>query len=60
MIESFPQWQDQWQAMKLGSDFAIAVHSGLLLHRPVFGPDRIEQVLRLTLDAIRALYRPVA
>jgi len=60
MIESFPQWQDQWEAMKLGNDFAIAVHSGLLLHRPVFGPERIEQVLRLSLDAIRALYKPVA
>lgn len=57
MIESFPQWQDQWQAMKIGSDFAIAVHSGLLLHQPVFGPERIAQVLRVTMDAIRGLYQ---
>ncbi len=57
MIESFPQWRDQWHAMKLGSDFAIAVHSGLLLHRPVFGQDRIDMVLQLSMQAIRALYK---
>lgn len=57
MIESFPQWRDQWNAMKLGSDFAIAVHSGLLLHRPVFGQDRIDMVLKLSMQAISALYK---
>lgn len=56
MIESFPQWKDQWDAMKLGNDFAIAVHSGLLLHRPVFGQERIKSVLALTMTAIRGLY----
>lgn len=59
MIESFPQWQDQWEAMKLGSDFAIAVHSGLLLQRPVMGPERIEKVLKLTIASIRSLYDPL-
>ncbi len=57
MIESFPQWRDQWEAMKLGSDFAIAVHSGLLLHRPVFGPQRVKQVIQVSMEAIRGLYR---
>jgi AcrR family transcriptional regulator len=57
MIESFPQWKDQWDAMKLGNDFAIAVHSGLLLHRPVFGAERVEKVLRLTIETVRQLYR---
>lgn len=57
MIESFPQWRDQWDAMKLGNDFAIAVHSGLLVQRPVFGPERVERVLALTMKAIRGLYR---
>lgn len=57
MIESFPQWRYQWHAMKLGSDFAIAVHSGLLLHRPVFGPERIDMVLKLSMQAISALYK---
>lgn len=56
MIESFPQWRDQWEAMKQGSDFAIAVHSGLLLHGPVFGPERIAQVLRMTIQTVRGLY----
>jgi AcrR family transcriptional regulator len=57
MIESFPQWRDQWEAMKQGSDFAIAVHSGLLLHGPVFGPERMAQVLRMTIQTVRGLYR---
>lgn len=57
MIESFPQWRDQWEAMKQGSDFAIAVHSGLLLHGPVFGPERSAQVLRMTMQTVRGLYR---
>lgn len=57
MIESFPQWRDQWEAMKQGSDFAIAVHSGLLLHGPVFGPERMAQVLHMTMQTIRGLYR---
>lgn len=56
MIESFPQFRDQWQALKLANDFAIAVHSGLLLQRPVFGPDRIDKVLRMAMEAIRRLY----
>ncbi|MDT0510064.1 TetR/AcrR family transcriptional regulator [Novosphingobium sp. MMS21-SN21R] len=56
MIESFPQWRDQWEAMKQGSDFAIAVHSGLLLHGPVFGPERMAQVLRMTIQTVRGLY----
>ena len=60
MIESFPQWQDQWMAMKLGSDFASAVPSGLLMHRPVFGPERIEQVLKLTIATVRGLYDPLS
>lgn len=59
MIESFPQWKDQWEAMKLGSDFAIAVHSGLLLQRTVMGPERIEKVLKLTIASIRGLYDPL-
>lgn len=59
MIESFPQWRDQWEAMKLGSDFAIAVHSGLLLQRPVLGPERIEKVLRLAIATIGGLYEPL-
>jgi len=57
MIESFPQWRDQWDAMKLANDFAIAVHSGLLVQRPVFGPERVERVLALALKAIGDLYR---
>lgn len=57
MIESFPQWREQWEAMKQSSDFTIAVHSGLLLHRPVFGKERIEQVLRVAAETVRRLYQ---
>lgn len=59
MIEAFPQWRDRWEAMKACNDFAIAVHSGLLVHRPVFGPERVERVLALSREAIRGLYQTV-
>lgn len=59
MIESFPQWKDQWEAMKLGSDFAIAVHSGLLLQGPVMGTERVRKVLALSIATIRGLYDPI-
>lgn len=56
MIESFPQWREQWEAMKLGSDFSIAAHTGLLLQRPVFGPERVDKVLKLVSRVVRSLY----
>lgn len=57
MIEAFPQWRDQWQAMKLASDFTMALHMGLLLHRSSFADeDRVERVRDLAATAVRDLY----
>lgn len=56
MIESFPQWREQWETMKLGNDFAIAAHMGLLLQRPVFGEQRLGRVLDLVARVVRSLY----
>lgn len=60
MIESFPQLRDRWEEMKLGSDFDIAIHSGLLLQRPVMGPERVDKVLRLAMATIGGLYESPA
>lgn len=57
MIEAFPNWQRHWEDLKLASDFTLAVHMGLLLHRPVFGEgNRLENVRRLTSRVVRSLY----
>lgn len=57
MIEAFPQWRDQWEAMKLSNDFVTAAHMGLLLQKPVLGPERLEQVQLLIKRVVRSLYR---
>jgi AcrR family transcriptional regulator len=57
MIEAFPQWRDQWEAMKLGNDFVTAAHMGLLLQKPVLGPERLAEVQRLIGRVVRSLYR---
>ena len=58
MIESFPQWREQWEAMKLANDFVIAAHMGLLLQRPVMGDHRIAQINALITRTLHALYAP--
>lgn len=57
MIEAFPQWRDQWEAMKLGNDFVTAAHMGLLLQKPVLGPERLAEVQLLIERVVRSLYR---
>lgn len=57
MIEAFPQWREQWERMKLASDFVLAMHMGLLLHRPVFGEGaRLERLRTFATAAVRELY----
>ncbi|WP_245647551.1 TetR/AcrR family transcriptional regulator [Novosphingobium lentum] len=56
MIETFPQWREHWDAMKLGNDFTIAAHMGMLLQRPVLGPARLEEVRKLVARVVRSLY----
>ena len=57
MIEAFPQWRHQWQDLKLASDFTMALHMGLLLHRSSFDDQqRAERVLHFAARAVRDLY----
>lgn len=57
MIEAFPQWRDQWQDLKLASDFTMALHMGLLLHRSAFADEaREERIRHFGADAVRDLY----
>jgi AcrR family transcriptional regulator len=56
MIESFPQWRDQWEQMKLASDFVSIVHMGMLLQQPVYGDARAQQMHHLTEDVLRLIY----
>lgn len=57
MIEAFPQWREQWQDLKLASDFTMALHMGLLLHRTSFGDEaRVERVRDFAATAVRDLY----
>lgn len=56
MIEAFPQWRGHWETMKLGNDFVIAAHMGLLVQEPVFGPERLDTVRHLIERVVRSLY----
>jgi AcrR family transcriptional regulator len=56
MIESFPQWRDQWEQMKLANDFVSVLHMGLLLEQPVFGEARTARVQALTMQVLRLIY----
>lgn len=56
MIESFPQWRSQWEAMKLANDFVIAAHMGMLLQGPVMGAERIGQINALISRVLVGLY----
>lgn len=56
MIESFPQWRDQWERMKLASDFVNVLHMGLLLQQPVYGDGRTKRIQVLTNEVLRQIY----
>lgn len=57
MIEAFPQWRDQWDLMKLASDFTMALHMGMLLHEPVFGAgDRTERLQAMLVSVLQQHY----
>lgn len=57
MIEAFPQWRDQWEAMKLANDIVTATHMGLILNARVLDGDRRARVQGLLTDAVKSLYR---
>ncbi|GEN98677.1 hypothetical protein NSE01_05100 [Novosphingobium sediminis] len=56
MIEAFPHWRDQWEQMKLASDFVNVLHMGLLLQQPVFGEARTRLTQRLSNEVLRQVY----
>ena len=56
MIEAFPHWRDQWEQMKLASDFVNVLHMGLLLQQPVFSEARTRRTQRLSNEVLRQLY----
>lgn len=56
MIESFPQWRDQWEQMKLASDLVSVMHMGLLLQQPVYGEARAQRLHKLTDEVLRLIY----
>lgn len=61
MIEAFPQWQDDWDRLRLAHDFTSAMHMGILLHAPVLGSgERIERLQRFTAAAVQALQEDTA
>lgn len=56
MIEAFPHWRDQWEQMKLASDFVSVLHMGLLLQQPVCGEARASRMQRLSYEVLRLIY----
>lgn len=56
MIESFPQWRDQWEQMKLASDLVSVMHMGLLLQQPLYGEARAQRLHTLTDEVLRLIY----
>lgn len=58
MIEAFPQWREQWEALKLASDFTNAMHMGLLLHLPILGDGaRVQRMLEFSAESVKALHK---
>ena len=56
MIEAFPQWREDWDNLKLAHDFTSAVHTGMLLHAPVFGTgERLERLRRFAASTMQRL-----
>lgn len=57
MIAAFPQWREKWDALKLASDFTMAMHMGLVLHTPVFGEgERMDRVRTIATQVVKDLY----
>lgn len=57
MIESFPQWRDRWDAMKLANDLVVAAHMGMSLQGSVLGEERIGRLNALISQVLAGLYR---
>lgn len=56
MRQSFPQWEGRFETMVLASDFAAALHVGLLVNRPLpTGEARHQAVKDLLVEVIQRL-----
>ena len=62
MVNSFPQWRERWAQLQVANDFAVAIHMGLLLNKPILQHDgsRLDNVRILVLDVIERLHTDVA
>lgn len=61
MIKSFPQWRERWVQLQVANDFAVAVHLGMLLSKPVLHDGkRLDDVRNLVMEVILRLHSDVA
>ncbi len=57
MIIAFPRWKDRLPQLLLASDFAITIHMGMLLMKPVFrNGERMRLLQELTLNVIKQVH----
>lgn len=57
MIEAFPQWKAHWDNLKLANDVTMALHMGMVLHRPVFrDAGRMARVQQVAIRIVQSLY----
>jgi AcrR family transcriptional regulator len=60
MVKSFPQWRERWVQLQLANDFAVAVHMGMLLNKPILHDGkRLDNVRNLAMDVILKLHASV-
>ncbi len=57
MEKAFPQWDGRHEALHLASDFAAALHLGLLMNRPFLGdPERRSAVRQKLIAVVEQIY----
>ncbi|UAB79320.1 TetR/AcrR family transcriptional regulator [Erythrobacter sp. SCSIO 43205] len=57
MEDAFPQWDGRHEALHLASDFAAALHLGLLINRPFLGnPERRSAVRQKLIEVVKQIY----
>lgn len=57
MIIAFPRWKERLPQLLLANDFAIAMHMGMLMMKPVFrNGERMKALHKLTLQVIKQIH----
>lgn len=57
MIIAFPRWKERLPQLLLANDFAIAMHMGMLMNKPVFrSGERLRRLRALTLKVIKQIH----